>query len=247
MDGALGPVVFSGGLGTMNTFHSMNQAKEETLAKHRIIQAIDLIEDTGPEPIELSIQMHFHAPYTLAPGAAITTLEALMDMRMPLPLIIGSTPIGRGFLTLFVIDDIASKMTKFSGSSLIIGDIDVKLCEYAGALSLSGPLSALGGGLPGLSSAVARITAAVSGTISAINIAPPFASALSLASRTIGGLGPIGGSIGGLVHALTGAVSANSLTSALSQLLPGQLTQIRAPSVTMLNTAITNLRASGHL
>ena len=246
MDGALGPVVFSGGLGSMNTFHSMNKSKKETLAKHRIIQAIDLIEDTGPKAIELSIQMHFHAPYTLAPSAAITALEALMDMRMPLPLIIGSTPIGRGFLTLFVIEDVASKMSKFSTSSLIIGDIEVKLCEYAGALSLTGPLSALGGGLPGLSSAVSSITAAVSG-ISALNIATTFGPGFALGSKVLSSLGPIGSSIGGVVRSLSGIVSANSLTSTLSQLLPGQLTQVTAPSTEMVSTAIANLKAAGHL
>ena len=70
----------------MNTFHSMNKTKKETLAKHRVIQAIDLIEDTGPEAIELSIQMHFHAPYTLAPSAAITALVMQADAAEEKPI-----------------------------------------------------------------------------------------------------------------------------------------------------------------
>jgi GpU protein len=241
MDGALGPVIFQGGLGSMFTFHSMAKTKKETWVKHRIIQLVDILEDTGAEPIELSIQMHFHAPYTLAPSAAITALEALMDAKMPLPLIVGSTPIGRGFLTLFVIDDIASKMSRFSTSSLLIADIDVKLTEYAGALNLSGPLSAFGGALPGLSAAVAGITSAISGVTGAFNIATTATAMLGL------GPGRIMGSLsGGILNTLTGAPSANSLTSMLNALNPGKLMQITAPTTQMMNTAIKNLRAAGH-
>jgi hypothetical protein len=238
----------------MNTFHSMSKTKKETYAKHRIIQLTDLIEDTGAEPIELSIQMHFHAPYTLAPGAAITALEALMEAKIPVPLIVGSTPIGRGFLTLFVIEDIASKMSKFISSSLIIGDVDIKLLEYAGALNLSGPLSALGGALPGLSGAVSTITSAISGVTGALNIATTatgvlgqFGTGFGALSKALGTLGPLGGNlIGGRINSLVGAVSANSLTSMLGSLAPGAVTQIVAPSSATLSTALANLRAAGH-
>jgi Phage P2 GpU len=243
MDGALGPVMFQGGLGSMNTFHSVAKTKKEVFAKHRIIQQVDIIEDTGADPIELSIQMHFHAPYTLAPSAALTSLEALMDAKVPVPLIIGSTPVGRGLLTLFVIEDISIKMSKFISSSLIIADIDVKLLEYPGALNLSGPLSALGGALPGLSRAVATITSAISGVTGALNIAATANGALGTFSQ-IGGT--VGGMVGGVLNTLTGGVVANSLTSMLSSLSPGNVSQIVAPSAQMLNTALTNLRAAGH-
>jgi hypothetical protein len=253
MDGALGPIVFQGGLGNMNTFHAMSKMKKETYARHRVIQQVDLIEDTGADPIELSIQMHFHAPYTMAPGAAITQLESVMDMRTPLPLVIGSTPVGRGFLTLFVIEDLQSKMTKFSSSALIVGDIDVKLCEYAGSLALSGPLSALGGALPGLSGAVAQITGTLSSVAAAAGIATTASSTLSqfgagagIGTKKLGTLGSIGGNVGGVFGALSGASKANTIASLISNLAPGAVTQITAPSASMVQTAITNLRAAGH-
>src|ERR1700751_5254374 len=113
MTGALGPVIFSGGLGQMNDFHALSKHRKETFVKHRVIQANDLIESTGSDPIELSIEMHFHAPYTLSPGAALSALEAVQETKIPLPLIVGSTPVGRGFLTLFVIEEISTKMSKF--------------------------------------------------------------------------------------------------------------------------------------
>src|SRR5215471_15734014 len=208
MDGALGPVIFQGGLGSMSTFHSMSKTKKETFVRHRIIQMIDLLEDTGAEPIELSIQMHFHAPYTLAPGKAMTTLEALMDAKIPVPLIVGSTPVGRGFLTLFVVEDIGTKMSKFITSSLIIGDIDVKLIEYAGALSLSGPLSALGSSLPGLGGAVARMTSAVSGVMGGLNIATTATGMFGLGRMT-----QLGGFVGRVQQTLSGASIGNSISS----------------------------------
>jgi hypothetical protein len=237
----------------MSTFHAMSKMKKETYARHRVIQQVDLLEDTGADPIELTIQMHFHAPYTLAPGAAISQLEAVMDSRTPLPLVIGSTPVGRGFLTLFVIEDLQSKMSKFSSSALIIGDIDVKLCEYAGSLSLSGPLSALGGGLPGLSGAVAQITGTLNSVAAAAGIATTASAALSqfgagfgAGTAKLGTLGNIGGKVGGVFGALSGASKANAITSLIGNLKPGQVQQITAPSSTMVTTALANLRAAGH-
>jgi len=242
MDGALGPVVFQGGLGSMNTFHAVTKTKKESFAKHRIVQLVDIIEDTGAEPIDLTVQMHFHNPFTMAPGAALSRLEALMDAKVPVPLIIGSTPVGRGFLTLFVIEAIDTKMTKFSASSLIIADIDVKLIEYAGALSLAGPLAAVGGAIPGLSGAVASITGALSGATAALNIASTAAGVL--------GFGPVkqlgSGAAGGIVSSLAGATSANSLTALLGNLTPGQVTSVVAPSAAMVSKAVANLRAAGH-
>jgi hypothetical protein len=226
----------------MNTFHSISKTKRETYAKHRIIQTVDLIEDTGADPIELQIQMHFHAPYTLAPARAMTALEAVMDLRVPLPLIIGSTPIGRGFLTLFVIEDIATKMSRFISSSLIVADIDVKLLEYPSAFNLAGPLSALGGALPGVSSAVATITS----TISSLATVSGIASSVNGMLGQFGVKALVGGTVGGVISTLAGAGGANAITSTISSLMPGQVTQITAPSQEMVMTAIDNLKASGH-
>jgi hypothetical protein len=162
-----------------------------------------------------------------------------MDAKIPVPLIIGSTPVGRGFMTLFVVEDIATKMSRFIQNSLIIADIEVKILEYPGALSLSGPLSALGGALPGLSSAIGTITNVLSGVSGALNIT-------TTAASNVGKLGQFGSAIGGVLNTLSGATSANRLTSLLSTLSPGAVTQITAPTAAMMKTALANLRAAGH-
>ncbi len=141
--GILGTIVFVGGLGTTSTFHELNKKRKNSFAKHRIINGLDLIEDTGFDPIELDLQMRFFSPYTQDPSISLILIEALADSKLPVPLIIDGCPVGRGILTLFVCEEITSKMPKFVGSQLTILDITIKLCEYSNPLNISGPLSAL--------------------------------------------------------------------------------------------------------
>jgi hypothetical protein len=141
--GILGPIVFVGGLTTTFTFHDLSKKRSNSFAKHALINGTDLLEDTGSKPIELDLQLRFFQPYTADPSISLIELEALMESKIPVPLIIGGVPVGRGILTLFVIESIDSKMPKFVGSTLTILDLTVKLCEYSNPLSLSGPLSAL--------------------------------------------------------------------------------------------------------
>jgi Phage P2 GpU len=141
--GVLGPIVFLAGYRTVSTFHTINKKRQNSFAKHAIINGIDLIEDTGFKPLEVDLEMRFFNPYTMSPSLALIALEALMDAKIPVPLIVDGTPLGRGILTLYVIEDITSKMPKFVGSVLTILDINIKLLEYSNPLSLSGPLSAL--------------------------------------------------------------------------------------------------------
>jgi hypothetical protein len=215
----------------MNDFHAINKHRKETFIKHRVIQANDLIESTGSDPIELSIEMHFHAPYTLGPGIALSALEALQAAKIPVPLIIGSTPVGRGFLTLFVIEEISIKMSKFIAGSVIIGDIDVKLLEYPNAFGLAGPLSALGGALPGLSNAVASLT----------NIVSPFAGIVNLAGAVTA---PLTAGIG-VLKTIAGASPAAAITSLVSSLKPGSAVSITAASAATVQTALANIRKAG--
>ncbi len=141
--GVLGPIVFVGGLGGTFTFHDLTKKRKNSFAKHRLINGNDLLEDTGDDPIELDLQMRFFAPYTAPPSISLISLEALADSKIPVPLIIDGTPVGRGILTLFVIEEITSKMPKFVGGELTILDLTIKLCEYSNPLNISGPLSAL--------------------------------------------------------------------------------------------------------
>ena len=141
--GALGPLVFIGGLGSVFTFHSLNKKRKNSFAKHKIINGNDLLEDTGVEPIDLDLEMRFYSPWTADPSLSLIALEAMMDAKIPVPLIISGTPVGRGILTLFICEEITSKMPKFVGGTLTVLDVSVRLCEYGNPLGLSGPLGAL--------------------------------------------------------------------------------------------------------
>src|SRR5258708_377199 len=141
--GILGPVPFVGGLGIGNSFHSIKKKNKNSWARHRILKSNDLIEDTGVDPIEIDIDMIFYRPYTLEPSISISILEGLSASKFPVPFIVGGTPIGRGPLTLFVIEEITSDMKKFNGPTLIYATVQVKLLEYGNLFNISGPLGAL--------------------------------------------------------------------------------------------------------
>jgi len=141
--GTLGVIPFVGGLGTANTFHAISKSNKASFVKHPIFGGVDLIEATGDDPIDTSISMMFFAPYTLAPAAGITALEALKASRMPVPLFAGDAPVGRGGLALFVVESVSVKMEKWVGAHLAIAKVEVKLLEYSNPFSLAGPLGAL--------------------------------------------------------------------------------------------------------
>jgi hypothetical protein len=141
--GILGYIPLVGGFGTMTTFHELSKKRQNSFAKHAIINSNDLIEDTGFKPIELDMQMRFYRPYSADPSLSLIALEALADAKIPVPILVGGTNLGRNLLTLWVIEEISSKMPKFSGSVLTVLDVTIKILEYSNPLSLSGPLSAL--------------------------------------------------------------------------------------------------------
>jgi hypothetical protein len=141
--GILGSIVFVGGLGTTFTFHSLGKKRRNAFAKHKIINGNDLIEDVGFNPIELDLACRFYSPWTADPSLRLIALEALEDAKIPVPLIISGTPVGRGALTLWVVEEITAKMPKFRGGVLTVLDVDIKLLEYSNVLSISGPLSPL--------------------------------------------------------------------------------------------------------
>jgi Phage P2 GpU len=258
--GAYGPIVFMGGQGTAIGFHSISKTNKQTLVKHRIISSTDLVESTGPDLIELNMEMHFHGPYTLSPSAGIAALEAVMASNTPLPLIIGRVPTGRGLLTLFVVEAIDSKMSTFVGSGLAVADVSVKLLEYPNPLPSGGPLSALGGALPGLSGVVGAVSniANIAGNISGI------AGTVAGIAGAIPGLGGIAGSIGGVVNTVTGTIGTvtNTLSSvtggivgisnvtsavgsAIASIPPGGVSGIISATGTQIQGAVASLTAAG--
>jgi hypothetical protein len=141
--GSLGVIPFVAGYGTANTFHSIHKANKISYVKHAVIAGLDLIEATGDDPIDIQIEMMFFAPYTLPPSQSIPAVEALLAAKIPMPLFAGDAPVGRGIMSLFVIESLSVRMTKWVGAELAIATLDVKLVEYSNPFNLAGPLGAL--------------------------------------------------------------------------------------------------------
>jgi hypothetical protein len=257
--GALGPIVFMGGQGSAIGFHSINKVNKTTFVKHRVIQSNDLVESTGIDLIELNMELHFHGPYTLAPSAGIAALEAVMAQKIPLPLIIGRVPVGRALLTLFVIESIDSKMTHFVGSGLAVADVSVKLLEYPNPLPSTGPMSALGGALPGLSgivgslSNVASIASGLPGLANTVGTVAGLAGAIPGLSGIAGTVSRIAGTVSTVTNAfssVTGGITgisniAASVQGAISSITPGGISGVIAATPRMLQGAVASLTAAG--
>jgi hypothetical protein len=150
--GILGRIPFVGGQGSMFSPFEITKKRKNSFAKHQIIQSNNSIEDTGFEPIEIDIQMKFFQPWTLAPSTSINLLESFQDAKIPAPLVLGDSPVGRGILTLFIIEEISSKMEKWVSNTLTVAEVTVKLIEYGNPFNVSGPLgliSNVGAGIIG--------------------------------------------------------------------------------------------------
>jgi Phage P2 GpU len=141
--GILGPIPFMGGNGSAFTLHQLKEKYKNAFAKHRILQGNDLIEDVGVDPIEIDFQMEFFAPWTLSPAASISALKLLASLKIPIPMFIGDTPIGRGPLTLYLIESIDTTYKTWSGSQCAVASASIHLIEYGNPLSIAGPLGAI--------------------------------------------------------------------------------------------------------
>lgn len=254
LTGALGPIPFIGGQGSAASFHKLTKVRKQNYVRHKIVMSNDLIEATGPEPIEINLAMMFFAPYTLPPSAAIAAVEAVMDQQIPLPLIIGGTPVGRGLLTLFVIEEVQSNMDKFVDANCVHAEINVKLLEFPNPPANAGPLSALSTGLPGLSNIVASvnnlasgITGGISGALAGVS---GITGALSGVTNVIGQVNNITGTVTGAISSVTGAVNSvasigNNISNAIGNLTPGNVIQVTQASAAQVQTAIANAHAAG--
>jgi hypothetical protein len=208
--GILGSVPFMGGFGSTNTVETVTKKRKEGFAKHQIIHGLDLIEGTGSSPIDLSLKMHFCTPYTLSPTVSVSALEALQAAKIPVPLFIGDTPVGRGLLTLFVIEEVGSNFKTWRKGSIAIAELDVKLLEYSNPLSIAGPLNALlGGGLGGLGSGIASgIGTLLPGALNPFSAAQSLAGGLFQSGIARVAAGAVQGAItGGGLTGVSGAVT----------------------------------------
>jgi hypothetical protein len=178
MVGIYGAIPFVGGFGTATPVQEISKKRSETYARHQLINGLDLIESTGSKPIELDFKMHFCAPFTLDPAVSISMIEGAQAAKIPMPLMFNDCPVGRGLLTMFVIEEVGSQMTKWTFGNLAVCSINIRLLEYSNPLAIAGPLNALLGAganfISGLGAGIASgITSAVGG------LPGPFGSAVA--------------------------------------------------------------------
>jgi hypothetical protein len=130
MIGLYGPIFFHSGTTGLSTFDAMKKTVTARWGDHALHLAKPLLEYGGPQLIEISFKMELIKPFTVDPLMTIVMLEEIMDLAIPLPLIIGVKPMGRG-LSLFVLTSLSHEMKYFyRGGGLLGASVDVQLKEY---------------------------------------------------------------------------------------------------------------------
>ena len=169
MIGLYGPIFFHSGSTGLLTFDQMKKTVAARWGEHPIHLAKPLLEYGGAQLIEVSFKMELIKPFTADPLGTIVMLEEIMDLGIPLPLVIGLKPMGRGF-SLFVMTSLTHEMKYFyRGGGLLGASVDVQLKEYPTTFSISNLMKALGGvfggqGGGGLSPTGSVTTGALAGT-----------------------------------------------------------------------------------
>jgi hypothetical protein len=165
MIGLYGTIFFHSGTTGLTTFDEMNKTVAARWGDHPVHLAKPLLEYSGPQLIEITFKMELIKPFTADPLGTIIILEEIMDLAIPLPLIIGMKPMGRG-LSLFVLASLKHQMKYFyRGGGLLGASVEVELKEYPTTISISSLMRALGGVFGGQGAAgAAGTTAAVTPT-----------------------------------------------------------------------------------
>jgi phage protein U len=139
-------VVFGTFGGAVSTFDELKKTVSARWGTHEIWQGKPILEYAGASLIELTFKMELIKPYTVDPKSAITMLQEIMDLAIPLPLIIGLFPMGRG-LSLFVMESLEIELKYFfQGGGILGASANVKLKEYPNPPLINTLRAALGGG-----------------------------------------------------------------------------------------------------
>jgi Phage P2 GpU len=145
MIGLYGPIFFHSGSTGLTTFDEMRKTVSARWGDHPVHLQKPLLEYGGPQLIEISFRMELIKPFTMDPLGAIVILEEIMDLAIPLPLVIGLKPMGRG-VSLFVLQQLSHEMKYFyRGGGLLGASVEVQLREYPDTFTISNLLRALGG------------------------------------------------------------------------------------------------------
>jgi hypothetical protein len=145
MIGLYGTIFFHSGTTGLTTFNELKKTVTARWGDHPVHLSKPLLEYSGPQLIEITFRMELIKPFTADPLATIIILEEIMDLAIPLPLIIGMKPMGRGF-SLFVLTSLSHEMKYFyRGGGLLGASVEVQLKEYPTTISISSLMRALGG------------------------------------------------------------------------------------------------------
>jgi len=126
---------------------SISKQLKNSWARHKVINAVDVLEDTGFQPTSLTLEMGFFKPWTHDPASSLSQLEKYAQAKVPMPIMIGNTPLGRGGLTMYVVEAVDAKMEKWTGATLTLLRVSVKLEEFSTGASpllnfISNPIGA---------------------------------------------------------------------------------------------------------
>lgn len=190
--GLYGPILFGTGTDYQgsggNDFQSMQKSVSARWEEHKVFGDKPLLEYGGPSLIEVEIKMKWIMPVTADPTFNLFILQEIMDLAIPLPLILGLLPMGRG-ASLFVMTDLSWNPNYFFQNGVIMGaDATLKLKEYATPNLLSALLAALGGLGSGVSGALSGVTNALSGGITGlVNALPGVSNVAAIAGDVSAG------------------------------------------------------------
>jgi hypothetical protein len=145
MIGLYGPIFFHSGTTGLTTFDALKKTVTGRWGNHDVWMSKPLLEYSGPQLIEISFRMELIKPVTVDPLMTIVMLEEIMDFAMPLPLVIGMKPMGRGS-SLFVLTSLSHEMKYFYRNGGLMGaSVEVQLKEYPDTFTISNLMKALGG------------------------------------------------------------------------------------------------------
>lgn len=236
MTGMYGPIIFGTGYGG-NDFQDMRKSVSARWLSHEVHASKPLLEYGGPQLIEIQFRMKWCLPISGDPTQTIFILQEIMDLAVPLPLVMGMFPMGRGS-SLFVMTELSWNPNYFfRDGAMIAADADVHLKEYVDSVSPSSLFSALGGLGGGIMGSIGSIAGGLGGIAGAIPGLGGIAGGIAGLASTISGVTSfatgLAGNISGLVSGLP-----SILPNAVGAAIPSALTNVESTASTIVNNPL---------
>jgi phage protein U len=145
---SFGPIVFSTGNnvlspgGSVFTYKHVEETSKVKFAEHPILEGLSIVEWTGHDCDRVTIQCYFVDGWTEDPTVGVLEFKTAKDTATAYPLILGTTPLGHGLISQFVIEQMHSKYTRFSPTgSPIEATVDITFLEAGQLLPSLGQLA----------------------------------------------------------------------------------------------------------